>query len=464
MSEIRLTRRTYLAASGMAIGGLLLQGTPAVAQTPLVRRNIRDLDPNGPEITQLREAFRIIESRPNGSSVGWLGQANIHRNRCAHANWWFFPWHRAYLFYFERILRAAVGDPTLALPYWDWSDPSTRAIPAPFWRRYLYRVIRGPGIGPSSLVPDELVDRDFIVEPILDIPAFSTFGGAASSSPMIRTAGGSLEGSPHNNVHNWIGGAMARPEWAAQDPIFWLHHANVDRLWAEWSRRHPGGLPTSPAWRNQTFSFFNTAGAPTTIAVSQVLTTGALNYRYDDEPAVPMPLAEAAGPSRAERAPETVAATPPRPVLGSTPITVTLTPTPELQTRVREFTAPQVRDDASAGTLLLAIEGIQAPDVPQVLVRVFINLPEANATTSPRDLHYAGNFSFFTSDAQGHDAHGPYTQYLDVTRAIRRLADADQYRADGPIQVTLMAVPIAPERRQEAATRIPFRRATLTAK
>jgi Common central domain of tyrosinase len=53
--------------------------------------------------------------------MGGVAQANIHRDRCAHRNWWLHPWHRAYLYYLERLLQNAVGNTTLFLPSWDWT-------------------------------------------------------------------------------------------------------------------------------------------------------------------------------------------------------------------------------------------------------------------------------------------------------------------------------------------------------
>src|SRR5262249_40574803 len=159
---------------------------------------------------------------------------------------------RAYLYYFERILRQAVGDPTFTLPYWDWSDPDTRRVPAPFWGSNNPLNLSRRGVGPNDQAPAEFVDRTFIIEPILNTRSFSTFGGSASTARTQRVAGGSREGTPHNNMHVWIGGAsgdMSFPVSAARDPIFWLHHANIDRLWVEWVRRNPGRLPADSRWR-----------------------------------------------------------------------------------------------------------------------------------------------------------------------------------------------------------------------
>src|SRR4029078_13134350 len=95
-------------------------------------------------------------------------------------------------------------------------------------------------------------------------------------------------------------------------------------------------------------------------------------------------------------------------------------------------------------TVQLSIEGMQVPDRPQLLVRVFLNKPDANANTPFQDIHYAGNFSFFTAGRPGaHGPHGPTTQLIDVTGAIARLTAANEYKPGGPLTVTLVARPIA---------------------
>jgi hypothetical protein len=460
MSRFRPTRREFLGKMALVAGGaVLLNPAPVSAQAGLlVRRNVASLAPNGPEIQQLREAFRIIRQR---SAVNWMDrrgwwlQANIHAASCSHANWWFLPWHRAYIYYFERILRQAVGSATLTLPYWDWSDPATRRLPAPFWGANNPLNMSTRGIGPNDQAPAEFVDRTRIIEPILNTRSFSTFGGFASGAPTQRVAGGSLEGTPHNNIHNWVGGAngeMSFPVSAARDPIFWLHHANVDRLWAEWSRRNPGRQPTDSRWLNQRFSFYDEAARLVTVATSGLLTTTALGYRYDTQTtAAPLTLAAAPGVQRVEAVPAAPS------TLGPQPVTVPLQPPPAMRQPLNRA----VQAAPGGESLQLAIEGIEPPANPQVLVRVFINLPNADAKTSFEDIHYAGNFSFFTGEDRGHNHHsGPLTQLIDVTETVRRLREAGQFKEGEPLNVTLVTSPIDPKK--EAGARIPFKKVSLS--
>ena len=82
----------------------------------------------------------------------------------------------------------------------------------------------------------------------------------------------------HGSVHVRTGGDMGGVPTAAYDPIFYLHHANIDRLWADWQTAHPGPLPAAEAgFHLQPFP------RPYSIAWqtgADVESTGALGYRY----------------------------------------------------------------------------------------------------------------------------------------------------------------------------------------
>lgn len=59
---------------------------------------------------------------------------------------------------------------------------------------------------------------------------------------------GDLEMNPHNSVHGMIGGFMGDPYYAALDPLFWLHHCNIDRLWEAWMRTAGNTMVRDPRW------------------------------------------------------------------------------------------------------------------------------------------------------------------------------------------------------------------------
>jgi hypothetical protein len=84
--------------------------------------------------------------RPLSDPTSWRYQANIYGtgdkpldrqaarlwNQSQHGSFFFLSWNRMHLYFFERILRAASGDPNLTLPYWDYSNPAQRALPIAF--------------------------------------------------------------------------------------------------------------------------------------------------------------------------------------------------------------------------------------------------------------------------------------------------------------------------------------------
>ena len=249
-------------AAGSALGGVAM---PAIvkAQTGLrVRPNIADLDNDHPILVAYKAAVTEMKRRSQvnpSDPTGWTAQAQIHNTRCPHSNWYFFPWHRAYLLAFEDICRQASGNPDFALPYWDWTQQ--RTLPAavtdagtPDAPNPLLDTTREAGANDQLQVLQQ-TEPDFVAT-ILQLPEFETFGGQAirgqtssrSTDWQIRGRNesepggveGQLEGGPHNQVHATIGGNMG-DFLSPLDPIFWLHHCNVDRMWVVWSQCASGG-------------------------------------------------------------------------------------------------------------------------------------------------------------------------------------------------------------------------------
>jgi tyrosinase len=212
--------------------------------------------------------------------TSWIFQANVHAamvtptnplwDQCQHGNFFFFSWHRMYLYYFDRIVRAASGDPNLTLPYWNYtddpnvSDVTRRTLPGPFQKPAVECAVtppntpgcnplfvneRAPGINDgSSILPPGAVDYSVAFACTnFDVTSGNCknpngFGSAAVSVPTHFTGkDGALEITPHNVVHGQIGGWMANPLLAARDPTFFLHHANIDRLWKRWLDQGVGG-------------------------------------------------------------------------------------------------------------------------------------------------------------------------------------------------------------------------------
>src|SRR6516225_10922127 len=98
----------------------------AQAQQPPVRRSLSTMPLNDPILEAWRDGVRQLKERPASNRVSWASFAAIHGNNngfrlCPHGNWYFLPWHRAYLLMYERTVRQLTGHTEFALPYWDWT-------------------------------------------------------------------------------------------------------------------------------------------------------------------------------------------------------------------------------------------------------------------------------------------------------------------------------------------------------
>ncbi|OII59790.1 tyrosinase [Streptomyces sp. CC53] len=181
--------------------------------------------------------------------------------RVGHRSPSFLPWHRRFLLDFERALQSV--DTEVTLPYWDWTADRTprSSLWAPDFlggtgRSRDGRVMDGPFArsGGRWTISVRVDGRDFLRRNLgaggLSLPtraevdsvlAMDTYDMAPwnSGSDGFRNH---LEGwrgvNLHNRVHVWVGGQMATGV-SPNDPVFWLHHAFIDKLWADWQARHP---------------------------------------------------------------------------------------------------------------------------------------------------------------------------------------------------------------------------------
>jgi tyrosinase len=273
------------AASAVAVGHDLFLPQPASAA--VVRRDVLTLPASDPIIASYKNAITAMKalsvSNPNDPR-GWTYQAGIHGsfappkpqwNTCEHGTYWFWPWHRMYLYWFERIIRKYSYNPGWSLPYWNYSaSAAARSLPA---------VFRIPGNTSNQLWVSA---RNASINAGSPMPASAVGTGGLSALAFVN-ASSNLEGTPHGAVHVSIGGWMGSVPTAAQDPIFYLHHANIDRLWNIWLAQ--GGGRSDPlgdaTWKNRVFTFFNENGTAVNMTSCDVLRAALqLNYTYQGEP------------------------------------------------------------------------------------------------------------------------------------------------------------------------------------
>ena len=395
---------------------------------------------------------------------GWIFQANIHGaldsnpnpawNQCRHASSHFLSWHRAYVYYFERILREASGDPALTLPYWDWTDAAQQGLPAAFkdTQSPLFVSQREMNQAGSTLTPSV---RAAALQ-ALNLRSFFPASGNAGFG-VLNTSGsgkGRIEQPPHDSVHVLVGGnggLMIDPDTAAQDPIFWLHHCNVDRLWEVWLRKGGGRAnPTTGSWPNETFTRFVDESGNTAppLRVSQLGRTTDLGYTYDKltAPVSAAGTEGAAAEVAAESVKTEVAATVEKTQITNAPKSVELS-----GDKVKEATKKAGATSATGDEkrILLRLQGVSVDRPTGVIYEVYLNLPTASEEPSSTSPHFVGIVSLFGSAPSGKDlrddthAHhatsgeGGEEFLFDVTRVLRTLAR-------GSVDVSKLNVTVLP--------------------
>ena len=191
-------------------------------------------------------------------------ETDILWNQCQHGSWYFLPWHRGYLAAFEAIVAKTISDiggPNgWALPYWKYLDvtnPNARQIPDAFLALKLPDGTSNPLsnlprggvtiIGPAPFFPRD-INLSAMKETVFTVQGGGAngFGGGNTTFSHSGSGTGALEANPHNIVHVLVGGltsagdaasCLTDPDLAGIDPLFWVHHCNIDRLWGAWQAK-----------------------------------------------------------------------------------------------------------------------------------------------------------------------------------------------------------------------------------
>ncbi len=291
----------------------------------------------------------------------------------------------------------------------------------------LWHYQRWPG-GNSGLI-FEAYPRPEDVERILQLDDFFSFG----SGPADNHFFGALE-NIHNLIHNFSGGInpnfgnstepmnvnnpqngdMVNAGRTAFDPIFWGHHANCDRLWAEWQKLHIKGGPDDP----------DDVLPPWSMTVEQTFNTAQLGYQYMQSSHV-------------------------FPASSEVPITRFVSAPAAVHPKV---TATHRRAE-------VRLDRVQYTQRAGFFIRVFLNQPDANSTSATvGNPHYVGMLNMFTGLCIGGPGHcatppvklrrkfdhrarnhkTPAAFRIDATDAVARLRSL----GDTDFQVTLVVMNI----------------------
>jgi tyrosinase len=434
------------------------------------------------------------------------GTQDLYWNQCQHGSWYFLPWHRGYLLALEAQLRAdivALGGPaTWALPYWNYfggDGGSQGAIPPAFSQQSLngapnplYVAMRyGPGGNADIYVPtpaweashagapapgdgdvtDDCLGDDLYTgaDPRTPLPGF---GGPVTpfSHPGDDTPHGNMESNPHDLVHVYVGGQpghsssyglMADPGIAALDPIFYLHHCNIDRMWAIWNGSGNAN-PTDPDWLNGPSRQFVMPWPGTTpwyYSPMQVANFNDLDYTYQE-----LAAAAAAAPNPLAMRLTALGATEAAKRVGSGRAIMRLSEPPELLgasagSVLVEGTgahAVNIRIDSGVrrkvATSLAAVSEAALPDrvylklenvrgaFDATVLGIHINLSD-NAAPEQRRASLAGTVALFgvrrASVADGEHGGGGLSFVVDITRFVDAMHASKAFDV-GSIQVSVL--------------------------
>jgi tyrosinase len=402
---------------------------------------------------------------------------------------YFLPWHRIYIYFYEVIVRGHVkelgGPDDWALPYWNYSyqDPDN---PSPQWPR-----ARLPWVFCQPTLPDGsgnplYVDDTRIrgLQPVWPSgpqqgetmylvattpPYAAAYGNAVYQEPGNDADGfnPTLDVTPHGMVHVDTGtgsqaisntGWMYRTQTAGFDPIFWLHHSQVDRLWVGWNALggpNPDGpwltaADDDPNLRPVRWNFWADGDIGNTLVIypGDMLDPEHLDgehfgysYRYQDLPAEPdrrIPaLLGLAEDVRAATGRELVTDDSGL-VVHDQPASIHITLPDEAPERLRAF-APEVGEEPPR--VMLYLENITGADAGNYLV--YLNNTKVDRNTAGQVPHYVGAFTAFGADHhEGHEGHGGMSASYDITDLVAYLRARGEWDERG---VDVTVVPAAPE-------------------
>jgi len=459
-----------LGAGALAIGDRV--SYPRPEQTAL-RHDVAS--PEGTEMLRIfAGAVGKMMAMPAGDPRGWVFQWHIHavpddRSKAselarlypntsdpdrllAEAVWdtceahfdplrvnFFLPWHRMHLMSFERLVRSVTGASYFTMPYWNYTDADRRALPPqfrspddPLWKP-LFRADRNPGVNDGQPI-DQVGEAPLGLNAMMSSVYADTLDGDAGFCA-------NLDNAPHSAVHVDVGTrerGMGAVSWAANDPIFWLHHCNIDRIWASWSRAG-GRNPADEPYLDQIFTFVDEAGKPLHIRVAEVLDTAPLVYTYDrylDRPLSSVPFR---GPS-AMRFTQHAAfhELSGRVALGSGPTTVRL----NADDGSSGYFARLRTASAARRPFYLRVAGVRITRQPGVSYEVHL-APTASARLDRTSGSYVGTINVFGAVIHGTyagQAPAPYTHPRSysfvITEIVRNLLQAG--RLTTPPSVTLL--------------------------
>jgi len=440
-----------------------------------------------------KEAVGKMKALPASNPLSFVAQAAIHEAYCdhhyrydpenkdapfdVHFSWIFAPWHRMYIYFYEKALGQLIGDDTFALPFWNWDTPAGMVVPALFKDSFaspLYDRNRNPdnldkvvhldlkdkSVPVSFNGPHDKAYQDAIYKNLCTLHQQQIRGGRCARaflgeklcSEMTRDANsqGSLERMAHTALHVWVGrkrtdsctgGVVGQDNTtyctndmgflgsSGRDPLFYSHHANVDRLWRIWATKLGGEGFKDPEWLDASFVFYDDVENPRPVRIKfrDVIDTQNLGYTYDAESDKDLPwkdcqltslVPHAKGGAVRSRSASTKTA-------GAPLFPVTLK-----KDQVVEVPAVAVPAKKAGQQRVLVFQGIEYDPRGENKFDVAINVPKGSALeVGPQNFEFAGSFAVVpSSNAAGGKLKGGIT--LSIDDVLKDIKAADDSTVD----------------------------------
>jgi tyrosinase len=334
-------------------------------------------DADHANVAALEDAYAKMQALSASDNRSWIYWSEFHgfnRYECWHharqgPNQFsydlFLPWHRAYLVFFDNAARDQNAD--AILPWWDWTSDGSHqnGLPAAYTAggaaletgpmpdmngQAARRTQRNPGSPGDLPTPQDLED-------VLNLSDFRDFSNQLQDI--------------HDGIHGWVGGDMGSIATSAFDPVFWAHHAMIDRAWYLWQQRH--GMYTIPN------EYLDKALFPG-YTVRQVLDVRALGYDYGSAAvAAGTDVPEGTSPSVGD-VPAPVPPTEPTPPTSAPSFTSEALPLAGLDPKPYRADIEFYEVDHAGASY----EG-----------RVYVNHPDADENTGYDHPAYAGSYHIF---------------------------------------------------------------------
>jgi len=289
-----------------------------------VRKNIHSIEAKK-DVDAMMKAMEIMRKMPCDNPLSWYYQSAIHWvpdsisnnplcesyhtftdkkiawDNCTHSpsskeKIHFLVWHRLYIYHFEKIIRKLSGYPEFALPYWAYTNNSTKDKSLhPAFRTTassLYEACRFDSLNLGFPMQGE-VERSLDLTKLMSYTRFDMFSNV-------------IDAAPHGAIHDYVGhgndttekrfnnpitgtitpdGLMGSVRTAGFDPVFWTHHSNIDRIWQQWTNSENGKLITLEELKSVPWDyvFFDEHGKKVVYTPEQIIgIIYDLDYDFDD--------------------------------------------------------------------------------------------------------------------------------------------------------------------------------------